>query len=82
MKDQYNWIMKRLPKLPSFDIRDYVHGRRECDDEFIMYEGGKVDNEAAHGHTHGPSAKDVDLFNKSMFKLKLVSSVSIFFIIA
>jgi hypothetical protein len=54
--------------------------REECDDEFVKYEGG--DTEKGHGHSHGPSEKDIDLFKKSMFKLKLVSSVSIFFIIA
>ena len=60
--------------------------REECDDEFVKYEGGHGHSHDAEkgggGHSHGPSEKDIDLFKKSMFKLKLVSSVSIFFIIA
>jgi len=53
-----------------------------------VFEGGETkDAEAGHGHSHGkqangPSEKDVRLYNASMFKLKLVSFVSTFFIIA
>jgi hypothetical protein len=51
--------------------------REERDDEYVVYEGG-----ADSGHSHGPSAKDLELYKASMFKLKLVSFVSTFFIIA
>lgn len=58
-----------------------------------MYEGGhghghgETKKEDGHGHGHGPaikgvSEKDQKLFDASMAKLKLVSCVSVFFIIA
>ena len=70
--------MKLLPSIPNFKIA--FKSREENDDEFVKYEGGG-DTEVGHGHSHGPSDKDLILYKKSMFKLKLVSSVSIFFII-
>ena len=47
---------------------------------------GEKKKDDGHGHSHGggrgPSEKDIQLYNASMFKLKLVSFVSTFFIIA
>lgn len=64
--------------LPSFKL--YSRAREDTDDEFVAYqEGGEA---AGDGHSHGPSEKDLRLYKASMFKLKVVSFVSIFFIIA
>ena len=78
-----------LDNIPQINIS--FKSREECDDDYVVFEGGKVDTEAGKGHGHdhgteasanGPSEKDVRLNNASMYKLKLVSFVSTFFIVA
>jgi hypothetical protein len=82
-----------LDNIPKINIS--FKSREECDDDYVVFEGGKVDPEAGKGHGHGhdhgtdngnelasTSEKDLRLYNASMYKLKLVSFVSTFFIVA
>jgi len=72
MKNQYNWIWRLIPK---FNVK--FSSRNECDDEYVA-----MSNDFEGGHSHGPSDADLKLYKASMFKLKLVSFVSTFFIVA
>ncbi len=67
-----------LPSAPKFAVSKIKY-EEDSDDDFISYDvqyhGG------GHGGGGGASEKDRELYQKSMYKLKLVSFVSIFFII-
>ena len=80
MKHQYVWINNLLGKLPSMKLR--FSSREECDDEYVIYEGGEEAQQIHPPAMTGPDKKDLELYEKSMYKLKLVSFVSTFFIIA
>jgi len=67
--------MRLLDNIPQINIS--FKSRQECDDDYVVYEGGEIKPVIA-----GPSDKDKKLYDASMFKLKLVSFVSTFFIIA
>jgi len=89
MKYQYVWINDLINQIPKINLT--FKSREECDDEFVMYEGGhghSHDHEkGGHGHSHdapksSTAEADRKLYDASMSKLKLVSFVSIFFMIA
>lgn len=74
-------LLQSTPKFPKLSLPGIV--TEDCDDDF-QYMGGdhKIDNEKPKTRSEMKKEKDLDLYNKSMYKLKLVSFVSIFFIIA
>ena len=84
MKHQYQWLNDLINKIPALNIN--FTAREECDDEYVAYEGGHghgktADQESDYEDDKDPEA-DKKLYATSMAKLKLVSSVSVFFIIA